>query len=139
MQSRPRPKRYLRKLAARLQKREKDLLPVGPELRPHQVVLRPVVTEKSTHHSTRSERVSARRTEEGAKPVGSSYTFEVTRHATKTQIKAAVQELFGVRVEKVCTQQYEGKHRRYRFKIGQLSHWKKAIVRLHPEDKIEFF
>jgi len=113
--------------------------PVGPELRPHQVVLRPVVTEKSTHHSTRSERVSARREEEGLPPVGSSYTFEVTRHATKLQIKAAVQELFGVRVEKVCTQQYMGKHRRYRQKIGQLSHWKKAIVRLHHEDKIEFF
>ena len=139
MRARPRPKRYLRKLEARARQREELLVAVGPELRPHQVILRPLVTEKSTHHSTRSERVSARRHEEGAKPVGSSYTFEVTRHATKTQIKAAVQELFGVRVEKVCTQQHLGKKRRYRFRIGQMPCWKKAIVRLHPEDKIEFF
>lgn len=140
MQARPRPKRYLRKLAARARMQQEVTTPTGPtELRPHQVILRPVITEKSTHHSTRSERVSARRQEEGASPVGSSYTFEVARQATKTQIKAAVQELFGVRVEKVCTQQYQGKHRRYRFRIGQLANWKKAIVRLHPEDKIEFF
>ncbi len=139
MRARPRPKRYLRKLAARAQERLEILDPVGPELRPHQVILRPIITEKSTHHSTRSERVSARRHAENAKPVGSSYTFEVSRHATKTQIKTAVQELFGVRVEKVCTQQHMGKQRRYRFRMGQLSHWKKAIVRLHHEDKIEFF
>src|SRR5205085_6424948 len=112
MRARPRPKRYLRKLAARAQKREEVLAPVGPELRPHQVILRPLVTEKTTHLSTRSERVSARRHAEDAPPVGSSYTFEVCRHATKTQIKAAVQELFGVRVEKVCTQQHLGKKRR---------------------------
>src|SRR5687768_8091614 len=99
MQSRPRPKRYLRKLAARAQKRQELQAPVGPDLRPHQVVLRPLVTEKTTHHSTRSERLGARRQAEELPPVGSSYTFEVTRHATKTQIKAAVQELFGVRVE----------------------------------------
>jgi large subunit ribosomal protein L23 len=139
MRARPRPKRYVRKLAAREQKRTEVIDPHGPDLRPHQVILRPLVTEKSTHLSTRSERVGARRHEEGEQPVGSSYTFEVARHATKSQIKAAVQELFGVRVEKVNTQQHLGKKRRYRFRIGQLSHWKKAIVRLHPEDKIEFF
>ena len=33
----------------------------------------------------------------------------------------------------------QGKQRRYRFKFGRLSNWKKAIVKLHPEDKIEFF
>lgn len=139
MQSRPRPKRYVRKLAARAQKRNPDTSPPGPDLRPHQVILRPLVTEKTTHHSTRSERVSAKREANEEDPVGSSYTFEVCRHATKTQIKSAVQELFNVRVEKVCTQQHLGKKRRYRFRIGQLANWKKAIVRLHPEDKIEFF
>jgi large subunit ribosomal protein L23 len=63
----------------------------------------------------------------------------VTRHATKTQIKAAVQELFGVRVEAVRTAQHLGKKRRYRQRIGTLSNWKKAVVKLHAEDKIEFF
>ncbi|HZT81498.1 MAG TPA: 50S ribosomal protein L23, partial [Gemmataceae bacterium] len=59
--------------------------------------------------------------------------------ATKTQIRHAVEELFGVRVEKVRTQNRLGKHRRYRFRQGRLPNWKKAIVKLHPEDKIEFF
>ena len=47
--------------------------------------------------------------------------------------------IFGVRVRKVRTQQRLGKKRRYRFRVGQLSRWKKAIVTLHEEDKIEFF
>ena len=55
------------------------------------------------------------------------------------QIKAAVEELFNVRVEKVRTQNRLGKHRRYRFRVGRLANWKKAIVTLHKEDRIEFF
>ena len=52
---------------------------------------------------------------------------------------AAVQELFGVRVLKVRTQMRQGKKRRYRFRVGKMSDWKKAVVKLHGEDKIEFF
>jgi large subunit ribosomal protein L23 len=44
-----------------------------------------------------------------------------------------------VRVESVRTQTRQGKRRRFRFRYGRLSNWKKAIVKLHPEDKIEFF
>jgi large subunit ribosomal protein L23 len=95
----------------------------GPKLEPHQVILRPLVTEKGTHQFTRHN----------------AYSFEVNIWATKPEIKNAVQELFNVRVEKVRTQNRAGKKRRYRFKIGRLAHWKKAIVTLHPEDKIEFF
>jgi large subunit ribosomal protein L23 len=48
--------------------------------------------------------------------------------------------LFGVRVAKVRTQNRLGKQRRYRFKMGRLSNWKKAIVTLQPESPvIEFF
>jgi large subunit ribosomal protein L23 len=47
--------------------------------------------------------------------------------------------LFGVRVEKVRTQNRIGKKRRYRNKVGTLPNWKKAIVTLHAEDRIEFF
>ena len=54
-------------------------------------------------------------------------------------MKAAVEDLFNVRVEKVRTQTWLGKKRRYRFRVGKLSNWKKAIVKLHAEDKIEFF
>src|SRR6267154_5318300 len=78
---------------------------VGPELEPHQVVLRPLVTEKGTHQFTHRN----------------AYPFEVNLWATKDEIKAAVQELFGVRVRKVRTQQRLGKRRRYRFRVGQLS------------------
>jgi large subunit ribosomal protein L23 len=97
----------------------------GPKLEPHQVILRPLVTEKGTHQSTHEHH--------------NAYSFQVSLWATKDQIKAAVHELFGVRVERVRTQNRVGKKRRYRFRVGQLPNWKKAIVKLHGEDRIEFF
>jgi large subunit ribosomal protein L23 len=97
----------------------------GPKLEPHQVILGPLVTEKGTHQSTNEHH--------------NAYTFQVNLWATKPEIKKAVEELFSVRVEKVRTQLRLGKRRRYRWRHGKLSNWKKAIVKLHPEDKIEFF
>ena len=75
--TRPRPKRYLRKLQAR-----KPCVhgKPGVELAPYQVILKPLVTEKGTHQSTRYN----------------SYTFEVSPIATKTQIWKAVEDLFHV-------------------------------------------
>ena len=95
----------------------------GPKLEPHQVVLRPLVTEKGTHQFTRHN----------------AYPFQVNLWATKEQIKVAVEELFNVRVRKVRTQNRLGKNRRYKFRVGKLPNWKKAIVTLHEEDRIEFF
>ncbi len=95
----------------------------GLQLEPHQIVLRPIVTEKGTHQSTRHN----------------AYPFEVHQQATKDQIKAAIEELFNVRVDKVRTQNRLGKKRRYRGRFGQLPNWKKAIVTLHGEDRLEFF
>src|SRR5713101_3669242 len=95
----------------------------GPQLEPHQIVLQPLVTEKGTHQFTRHN----------------AYPFQVNLWATKEQIKAAVQELFNVRVKKVRTQNRLGKSRRYRSRVGRLPNWKKAIVTLHEEDRIEFF
>ncbi len=97
----------------------------GPDLEPYQVIIRPLVTEKGTHQSSHDRH--------------NAYTFQVNLWATKDQIKAAIQELFEVRVLKVRTQIRHGKKRRYRFRYGRLSHWKKAIVKLHPEDRIELF
>jgi large subunit ribosomal protein L23 len=97
----------------------------GPQLEPHQVILRPLITEKGTHQSTHENH--------------NAYSFEVNQWATKDQIKAAVEELFNVRVLKVRTQMRVGKKRRYRFKVGRLPNWKKAVVKLLPEHKIEFF
>jgi large subunit ribosomal protein L23 len=99
--------------------------PRGPKLAPHQVILQPLITEKGTHQSTHENH--------------NAYSFQVNQWATKDQIKAAIEELFSVRVEKVRTQNRVGKQRRYRSRFGRLSNWKKAIVKLHAEDKIEFF
>ena len=64
----------------------------GPDLEPHQVVLRPLVTEKSTHQTSRYR----------------AYPFEVNPWATKDEIKAAIESLFNVQVEKVRTQNRPG-------------------------------
>jgi large subunit ribosomal protein L23 len=120
MQTRPRPKKYVKH-----NRKARPVVEGKPnlELRPHQVLLRPLVTEKGTHLSTHHN----------------AYTFAVNLHATKTDVKAAVQELFNVRVVGVQTQIRHGKKRRYRNKVGQMKDWKRAVVTLHPDDKIEFF
>ncbi len=118
--ARPKPKRYRRKLEARKPCVHGE---TGVELRPHQVLIRPLVTEKGTHQSSRYN----------------SYTFMVNPLATKVQIKAAVEELFDVKVEKVRTQIRKGKVARFRQVLGKQPDWKKAIVTLNEENKIEFF
>ena len=89
----------------------------------HQILLRPLVTEKGMHRSTRDNQ----------------YAFEVNALAEKTDIRRAVEELFNVRVTKVRTQNRKGKPMRYRFRVGSTKHWKKAIITLHEEDRIDFF
>ena len=102
----------------------KEKLTRGPDLEPHQIVLRPLVTEKSTHQTSRYR----------------AYPFEVNPWATKDEIKFAIETLFNVQVEKVRTQNRAGKTRRYRFKLGRLPNWKKAIVTLKPDSPgMDFF
>ena len=68
------------------------------------------------------------------------YTFEVAKEATKTQIKAAVEEIFGVKVEKVTTTRVLGKVKRMGATSGKRADWKKAVVKLTADSKtIEFF
>ena len=93
------------------------------QLDAHQVVLRPLVTEKNMHRSTRYNQ----------------YAFEVNQLANKVEIRRAVEELFDVRVTKVRTQVRRGKPRRHRFRYGSTKNWKKAIITLHDEDRINFF
>jgi large subunit ribosomal protein L23 len=92
-------------------------------LEPHQIVLRPLVTEKGMHRSTRNN----------------AYAFEVNKLATKADVRRAVQELFNVTVLKVHTQNRKGKPRRTRQQIGYTADWKKAIVTLDAEHRIDFF
>jgi large subunit ribosomal protein L23 len=95
----------------------------GPVLEPYQVILRPMITEKATQLSERQN----------------AYTFEVNLLATKTEIKEAIEALFNVRVADVRTQNRRGKPRRYRQKIGWMRRWKKAIVALHEDYRIDFY
>ncbi len=95
----------------------------GPKLEPYQVILRPLITEKATPLSERHN----------------AYTFEVNPLATKTEIKQAVEALFDVKVVNVRTQNRRGEPRRYRLKVGRMRNWKKAIVELSEEHRIDFY
>jgi large subunit ribosomal protein L23 len=87
-----------------------------------QVILRPVVSEKSY-----------------ALLAANKYTFRVADRANKTQVRQAVEEIFGVRVEGVRTAWVKPKPKRRGFTSGTRRRWKKAIVTLHAEDTIELF
>jgi large subunit ribosomal protein L23 len=95
----------------------------GIQLEPYQVVLRPLVTEKGFH---KAERCNA-------------YAFEVNSSADKETIRRAIEHLFEVKVIRVNTQNRKGKPRRTKFRTGETKTWKKAIVTLDPEHRINFF
>ena len=95
----------------------------GPKLDPYQVILRPLITEKATRIAERHN----------------AYTFQVNALATKTEIKDAVEVLFHVRVDDVRTQNHKSVARRYRMKVGKTRSWKKAIVKLKDDYRIDFF
>ena len=97
----------------------------GLDLEAYQVILRPVVTEKSMEQSQDNDL--------------NAYTFEVHQQASKDQIREAIEELFEVRVVAVRTQKRHGKPRRHKTHLGHTKSWKKAIVKLHEEDHITFF
>lgn len=90
---------------------------------PTQIVIKPVITEKSTWEAEARNRVS----------------FEVHATANKTQIKDAVQKIYNVRVTGVATQNKNGKYRRTRFGLSKTKDWKRATVQLHPDDRIDLF
>ncbi|MDD4267330.1 MAG: 50S ribosomal protein L23 [Pirellulales bacterium] len=100
-----------------------DVAKTKVRLEPYQVILRPLVTEKGFH---KAERLN-------------QYAFEVSRLASKEDIRTAVEELFEVKVLRVNTQNRKGKPRRTRARYGQTKAWKKAIVTLDPEHRINFF
>ena len=89
----------------------------------HRTIVRPIITEKtSTGYQERGE-----------------YTFEVHPDATKPQIRAAIEQLFGVHVETVWTSNHRGKVKRLGKTAGRRPNWKKAIVKLRAGDSIEIF
>ncbi|MBA4495890.1 50S ribosomal protein L23 [Paenactinomyces guangxiensis] len=90
---------------------------------PRDIIRRPIVTEASTDLM-----------EEG------KYVFEVDVRANKVEIKKAIEEIFGVKVEKVNTMRVPGKQKRYGRYTGRTPERKKAIVKLDKDSKpIEVF
>ena len=89
----------------------------------HEVIRRPLVTEKSTIGREEHNLV----------------TLAVDPRATKHDIRNAVEELFSVKVESVHTMRQPRKSRRVGRFIGRRAQWKKAIVRLAEGQSIEFF
>lgn len=89
---------------------------------PQQIILRPVVSEKTVHLQNKLNQ----------------YTFAVNPLANKVQIAEAVEALFKVKVVKVNTMNCRGKRRRLRTRAaGQESRWKKAIVTIAEGQRIE--
>lgn len=87
------------------------------------IIIKPLITEKSTHQqNTRN-----------------SYTFKVHPDANKDQIKNAVEKLYEVKVVDVRTQNRKGKPRRTRYGVSTGSGWKRAIVELDENSRIELF
>ena len=98
------------------------------------IVKRPLITEKATWESTHVIKSGKRQ----GQPVN-RYSFEVNIRATKPQIRAAVEQLYTVRVSKVATQVRKGRTYRTRHGVTNTGDWKKAVVQLHEDDKIELF
>ncbi len=80
-------------------------------------------------------------TEKGTvlREVRNQYFFEVARDANKIEIKRAVETIFNVKVADVQTMQLRGKVKRQGRWLGKRNDWKKAIVTLKPDQKIELF
>ena len=91
-------------------------------LHPSEVLLRPVVSEKSYEQITQNR-----------------YTFKVHQNAHKTQIRQAVEQLFEVKVVNVNIVKVQPKPKRRGVTKGERHGWKKAIVQLKQGDKIEIF
>jgi len=99
----------------------------GPQLEPYQILLRSLITEKGVQQAEEQH----------------TYAFEVNKLVTKSEIKAAVEALYDVKVVSVNTLTRKGKAKTKRTRGGVVTGvtktWKKAIVKLSEEDTIDFF
>lgn len=90
---------------------------------PHDIIIKPVITERSMDDMAENK-----------------YTFVVDKKANKSEVKKAIETVFGVTVEKVNTMNMLGKIKRQGATSGRRPSWKKAIVKLTDDSKkIEFF
>jgi len=89
----------------------------------YQVVIRPLVTEQGAHQAQ----------------VFNAYPFQVHLEANKAEIRQAVEKIYNVKVKDVRTSNRKGKPRRRGRTRGVTAHWKKAVVVLHEEYRIDLF
>jgi len=89
----------------------------------YQVVIRPLITERGTHQSQKLN----------------AYSFQVHHQANKIEIKEAVEKIYNVKVLDVRTANRKGKPRRRGHTRGTTASWKKAIVVLHSDYRIDLF
>jgi large subunit ribosomal protein L23 len=89
---------------------------------PHQLIVRPLITEKNTLLMESNQ-----------------YSFEVLRAASKPEIKRAIETIFSVTVTRVNTINVRGKLKRRGKEVGYARDWKKAIVTIAAGDRIEIF
>ncbi|MCD4828792.1 MAG: 50S ribosomal protein L23 [Candidatus Cloacimonetes bacterium] len=90
---------------------------------PREIIIAPLVTEKTTALNTKQN----------------SYCFQVSMNANKIEIKHAIEKIFSVKVEAVNTIRQRGKPRRVRRELGKRPDWKKAIVTLGQGETIPDF
>jgi len=89
----------------------------------HDIIIKPIVSEKSM------DQLADRK-----------YTFKVAKNANKIEIKKAIEDVFGVKVEKITTSMVGGKIKRMGATSGKRADWKKATVKLTADSKtIEVF
>jgi len=89
----------------------------------YDIIIKPIITEQSMEATEEKK-----------------YVFQVANDANKIEIKKAIEEIFGVKVEKVNTIRMDGKEKRMGVHIGRRASWKKAMVKLTADSKtIEFF
>ena len=89
----------------------------------YNIVIRPLITEQGMHFANTK----------------GAYSFEVNRRANKSQIKNAVEKIYGVKVLKVRTANHRGKYRRKGRNFGRTPSWKKAVVFLESDYHIDLF
>jgi len=87
------------------------------------IIIKPLVTEKSTHQQT----------------TRNAYAFQVNPAANRHQIKDAIERQYNVKVTDVRTMNRKGKPRRSKFKMTTTSDWKRAVVVLDENSRIELF
>jgi large subunit ribosomal protein L23 len=89
----------------------------------HEIIIKPLITEKTSIQ----------------KELNNQLTFEVDRRANRIEIKQAIESIFNVRVAAVKTMQVTGKTKQRGRITGKRRDWKKAIVKLVPGERIDFF